>query len=388
MYLCAVCTGINKPDVRFVVHYSLPKSLTHYYQESGRAGRDGERADCIMYYSYKDKRILEMMIRKGANEGPRAYSRDNAEKIRNGIDNLYKCVSFCANEVDCRRALVLAYFGEHFDRKECRGTCDNCRNEQDVEEQDMTQEAVKVLNLLQEIGDQTITLCQLMSIFRGENAAFVRKRSFDQLQLYGSGSHHSKIEAERLLQQMVLHRFLDEETCELSTGFSAEYVKEGPDAHALRSGKKALVLTYRTTNKGRKKRKSGPAKKDFEQSDVMIIEDLVSDEEELIFSGPQDDKAKEGSASKARTKRPRKQRDIAETYRVTKQVAAQLETSIVNWREKVAVAQRTQYWNVLGRSEVKYLSCLAPTTMEELEAIPGFGGRLSPSEWSLIVSAL
>lgn len=115
--------GIDKSNVRYVIHVTVPKSIEGYYQESGRAGRDGENSDSILFYSGSDVgRIRKILERDPCN----------TSTLETHLDNLTKMVKFCDNKVDCRRALQLEYFGERFDRRKCitnkSTSCDNCQS--------------------------------------------------------------------------------------------------------------------------------------------------------------------------------------------------------------------------------------------------------------------
>lgn len=110
--------GINKKDVRFVVHYSIPKSLEGYVQECGRSGRDGKQAECILYYSYNDRKRNDFFI---------VTNNDNTKNRKNeNLHALYSILDYCEEPFVCRRKLQLEFLGEKFDEKRCNQMCDNC----------------------------------------------------------------------------------------------------------------------------------------------------------------------------------------------------------------------------------------------------------------------
>ncbi|MBO6517381.1 MAG: DNA helicase RecQ [Bacteroidia bacterium] len=164
--------GIDKPDVRFVIHYDVPKSLEGYYQETGRSGRDGKEGDCVLFYNPNDNEKLEKFLK----------DKPVAER-EIGTQLILEMASF-AESSQCRRKFLLHYFGEEFDSDNCNKMCDNCRHPKETV--DVTKEFVTMLEVAKATGGR-VNIDHIVEIMVGEASNEVKAYKHDQLPQFGVG---------------------------------------------------------------------------------------------------------------------------------------------------------------------------------------------------------
>ena len=410
--LCATIAfgmGIDKPDVRYVIHYSMPKSITHFYQESGRAGRDGDLADCILYYTYKDKKILENMIVKSSNN-------PYGQATRRKIDQLYACVGYCEDEFSCRRTLQLEFFGEKFDRSKCNRTCDNCKAQREPDRRDMTSVAQTIIQLFQDTiiqkRDARLTLNQLTELYRGaKNQSTIKFLDVSKLRGYGAGSKLKRTDIDRITHAMVFERIIVEECAENSGGFNSDYVRLAENASSIENGQRQFFVNFpkqktvatmaaeaeKENKKVAKKKAKVDKSKSTSTSNVTVTSKITGKKDAVESSATvtklqnepdtvcidetstddSDDEVIELHSTRSRRSSVGIKANSILPYEATQGLISRIKTLATNWAEEERMCGNNMfYWNILSNDVMKTIAAEVPMSLSALTAIGCLGENI------------
>ena len=380
--------GIDKADVRYVIHHTLPKSLEGYYQETGRAGRDGKRSECYLYYQYADSRTYRKMIDEG--EG----SREQKQRLH---DMLRTVIQYCENKADCRRAQVLGYFSESFDPTKCNSTCDNCRSDATFVTKDLTKYAAMAIKLVNQVHEDNVTMHQCVDAFRGAKNAKIRSSGLEPYG-WGYGQDLERGDNERIFQNLLDAGAFKETSKVNKVGFATSYLHPATSRNDYENKRKQLKLQIRLSPQ--KQRSKAPAAKKTKKQQTQFPSTNVSSpapksklemQRYAYNDGSEDDDdyfdapVHATSRKLATTSKPVKAKGLGKPITVDERVAQLTETqwailedfmNSVTRLQKDIMIQKGIRDAIFCNTLLREMGLDLPRNLEEMRAIPGIRAEM------------